>query len=225
MIDWAGAVLAILKASKKEGLKVDKKYIVIKPRILSDDNILRGVTALKAALAFIPPAALAVPILGLGEVGFNLWKRIALSKEYDQLKYPPIDPNILRLSVEFDEELGKHYKELLTNENWNEESISQLEKIYNDFSFITDWEMLRAKYPHIDENYIRTRCSNNRNLLHAKLSVIEQEIQKVSHRPEINTNVQKALESLKELFPAMRDWALFNSEGFDELVQIIDTVV
>lgn len=225
LVDWAGAVLAILKASKKKDLKVDAKYIVIKPRILSDDNLLRGVAALKAVVAFIPPAAVAAPILGLGEMGFNLWKRISLSQEYDRIKFPPIDPNVLRLSVEFDEELGKHYRELLTDENWNEENIARLEKIFNDFSFITDWEMLRAKYPHIDENYIKTRCRHNESILHAKLSVIEQEIQKVSHSPEIDHNVQKALESLKELFPAMRNWALFNSEGFDELIQIIDTVV
>ncbi len=71
-IDWSGAILAILKAVKKDKQKVDPKYIVIKPRVLSDDNILRGVSALRAVLAFVPPAAIAVPVLGLGVMGFNI---------------------------------------------------------------------------------------------------------------------------------------------------------
>ncbi len=225
LVDWVGTVLSILKAAKKEDTSIDKKYIVIKPRILSDDNLLRGVAALKAVLAFIPPASLAVPVLSLGEVGFQIWKRIALAREYAQIKFPPIDPNILRVSVELDEELKKHYGELTLTHNWNAEAIGELEKVYNDFSFITSVELLRAKYPHVDEEYIKGRCSHNRDILQANLYLIEQEIQKVSHRPEINTNVRAALEAVKELFPAMRDWALFNSDGFDELVEIIDTVV
>ena len=67
-IDWLGAALEILKATKKEDQKLDPKYIVIKPRILSDDSILRGVSALRTVLTFIPPAAIAVPVLSLGEV-------------------------------------------------------------------------------------------------------------------------------------------------------------
>ncbi len=225
MVNWLGAALAILKASKKENIKVDKKYIIIKPKVLSDENILKGVAALKAVLTFIPPAAIAVPILGLGEIGFNLWKRISLSQEYDQLKFPPLDPNILRLSVELDEELGKHYQNLLTNENWNETTISEVEKVYNDFSFITDFEMLRAKYPHVNEAYIKARCKHNESVLGTKLSLIEQEIQKVSYPPEMDAKVREALETLKQLFPALRDWALFNDDGFNEIVGIVDTIV
>jgi len=225
LVNWLGAALAILKASKKENIKVDKKYIVIKPKLLSDENILRGVAALKAVLAFIPPTSVAAPILGLGEIGFNLWKRISLSQEYDQLKFPPTDPNILRFSVEMDEELGKHYRDLLTNENWNETTISEVEKIYNDFSFITDFEMLRAKYPHVNEDYIKTRCKQNEAILGAKLSLIEQQIQKVSYPPEMDAKVREALETLKQLFPAMRNWSLFNAAGFNEIVDIVDTIV
>ena len=55
VVDVIGAALAILKAAKREGSGIDKKYIVVKPRILSDHNLLRGVAALKAVLAFIPP--------------------------------------------------------------------------------------------------------------------------------------------------------------------------
>jgi hypothetical protein len=225
LVNWSGAILAILKAARKEDSKVDEKYIIIKPRLLSDENVWKGVAALKAVLAFIPPAAIAVPVLSLGEMGFNLWKRISLAREYDQVKLPPVDPNIMRVHVELDKELKKHYGELIMEHNWNEETIAELEKVYNDFSFITSFELLRAKYPHIDADYIRARCSHNRDLLQANLYLIEQEIQKVSHRPEINANIQEALEALKALFPVMRDWALFNSEGFDELVEIIDTIV
>jgi len=225
MIDWLGAALAILKATKKEDQKVDPKYIVIKPRMLSDDNILRSVSALRAVLTFIPPAAIAVPILSLGEVGFNIWKRIALSQEYDQIKYPPIDPNIMRLQFEMDEELDKHYGYLCAENNWNAESIAELEIIFNDFSFITSFEFMQEKYPHVDGEYLKTRCVRNKEVLQANLTLITQEIQKVSHNPQVDTNLAEALEALKDLFPAMRDWSLFNSEGFEELLEIIDTII
>ncbi len=225
MVDLIGAALAILKAAKRENSEVDKKYIVVKPRILSDHNLLRGVAALKAVVAFIPPASVAAPLLSLGEVGFQIWKRIALAQEYDQIKFPPIDPNVLRVSVELDEELKKHYGELTLTHNWNAEAIGELEKVYNDFSFITSAELLQAKYPQVDQEYIQGRCVHNRDILQANLSQIEQEIQKVSHRPEINANIQAAVEALREVFPAMRDWSLFNSDGFDEVVELIDTIV
>ncbi len=225
MVDLIGAALAILKAAKRENSEVAKKYIVVKPRILSDHNLLRGVAALKAVVAFIPPASMAAPLLSLGEVGFQIWKRIALAQEYDQIKFPPIDPNVLRVSVELDEELKKHYGELTLTHNWNAEAIGELEKVYNDFSFITSAELLQAKYPQVDQEYIKGRCVHNRDILQANLSQIEQEIQKVSHRPEINANIQAAVEALREVFPAMRDWSLFNSDGFDEVVELIDTIV
>lgn len=225
LIDWSGAILAILKAVRKEDHKIDPKYIVIKPRILSDDNILRGVSALKAVLTFVPPAAIAVPILSLGEVGFNIWKRISLAREYDDIKFPPIDPNVMRLQIQLDEELNKHYRFLCDESNWNDETIAELEKVFNDFSFITSLELLQAKYPHVDGEYIKNRCVRNREILQANLYEIEQEIKKVSQRPEVQGNLHAALEALKQLFPAMRDWALFNSEGFDEIVEIIDLVI
>lgn len=225
MVDWSGAILAILRAVKKEQYRVDPKFIVVKPRTLSDDNILRGVAALRAVLAFVPQTAIAVPVLSLGEMGFNLWKRISLARDYDQIKFPPIDPNVMRLQIQMDKELNKHYGYLAAEHNWNEETISELEEVFNDFSYITSFELLQAKYPHVAEEYVKTRCVRNREILQANLYEIEQEIQKVSHKPEIKANLQDALEALKQLFPAMRDWSLFNSEGFQELVEIIDTVV
>jgi hypothetical protein len=223
-VDWSGVILAILRVIKKEKHKVDPKYIVIKPRTLSDDNILKGVAALRAVLAFVPPAAIAVPILSLGEMGFQIWKRISLARDYDQIKFPPIDPNVMRLQFEMDEEMSKHYGYLCAENNWTTETISELEKIYNDFSYITSLEMLQGKYPQVDEEYLRTRCSRNRDILQANLHVIEQEIQKVSHRPEIKANLAEGLDALKTLFPAMRDWSLFNSDGFNEILEIVDTV-
>jgi hypothetical protein len=223
-IDWLGAALEILKAVQKDKQKVDPKYIVIKPRILSDDNILRGVAALRAVLTFVPPAAIAVPVLSLGEMGFNIWKRISLSKEYDQIKFPPNNPNTMRLQFEMDEELNKHYGYLCAEHNWNVESIAELETVYNDFSYITNFEVMQGKYPHVAEEYLKTRCVRNREILQANLSEIEQEIQKVSHRPEVKANLAEGLESLKTLFPAMRDWSLFNSEEFDEMLELVDTI-
>lgn len=218
-------VSAIVKAFKKEDTKVDKKYIVVKPRILSDENILRGISALKAVLTFIPPATMVVPILGLGEVGFNIWKHIALSSEYDTIKFPPMDPNVLKVLISVDQEFKKHYTNLIEKEHWSEENIEELEQVYNDFSFITNFKLLRAKYPNFNEDYIQTKCNNNKNILQMNLSHIEQEIQKVSHTPEIEYNIQTALDALKNIFPAMRDWALFNSKGFNELINLIDIIV
>lgn len=223
-VDWSGAILAIVRVLKKEKHKVDPKYIVIKPRMLSDDNILKGVAALRAVLAFVPPAAIAVPVLSLGEMGFQIWKRIALAKEYDQIKFPPIDPNIMRLHFQMDKELNKHYGHLCAEHNWNDETISELEAVFNDLSYITSLEFMQGKYPHMDGEYLKNRCVRNKEILQANLYEIEQEIQKVSHRPEIKANLREGLEALKSLFPAMRDWSLFNSEGFDEILDIIDTV-
>lgn len=223
-VDWSGVILAILRVVKKEKHKVDPKYIVIKPRMLSDDNILKGVAALRAVLAFVPPAAIAVPVLSLGEMGFQIWKRIALARDYDQIKFPPMDPNVMRLQFEFDEELSKHYGHLCAAHNWNDETISELEVIWNDLEYITSLEMLQGKYPHFDEEWLISRANRNRDILQANLHQIEQEIQKVSHRPEIKANLAEGLDALKSLFPAMNDWSLFNSEAFQEIFELIDTV-
>ena len=225
LIDWASLILGILKVIKKEDQGVDPKYIAIKPRILSDHNMLRSVGVLRSVLAFVPPAAVAAPVLVLGEVGFNIWKQIALSGEYDSLFYPPIDPSILRVSITLDSELNKYYGHLTTSENWNSESIGILEEVHNDFSFITNAELLQAKYPQIAPDHIKSKCQENKELLDVSLDQIEQEIIKVSQKPEIDANLKEALEALKTVFPAMRDWALFNSEGFDEIVEILDTVI
>ena len=224
MIDWISAALSILKAAKKEDMRVDPKYIVVKPRILSDENYLRGVSVLRGVLTLIPPAAIAAPILGLGSMGFKIWKRIALGQEYDALQFPPVDPNMLRLSIAMDKELNKHYGQLIADHNWNAEAISELEAIYNDFQFLTDGPMLRAKYPHIDEDYIKQRVVINQHRMQMNLSAIEQGLIAVSHKPEIEHNIRNAFELLKDVFPAMNDWALFNSEGFDDVLEIIDTI-
>lgn len=225
MVDWAGAILAILRTVKREELKVDPKYIAIKPRVLSDDNILRGVSALRAVLAFIPPAAIGASVLSLGEMGFQIWKRIALNQSWDELQFPPMDPNIMRLSVELDPVLKKHFGHLIMQHNWDAAAISELEKSYNDFSFITSLELLQAKYPEIDAEYLKARALRNKDLLQTSIYAIEQSLVSVKQQAEVEANLQEALEALKTLVPAMRDWALFNSEGFNEIVDILDVVL
>jgi hypothetical protein len=227
LIDWIGAVFAIIKAAKKESLDVNEKYIGIKPRILSDENYLRGVAALKVALTFapLPGAQIAGPILALGEVGFKIWKRISLSREYDQLQFPPVDPNMLRFFVQLDPELAKHYGSLTEPQNWGAASVQELEPIFNDLSFLTNFEMLRAKYPQFDHDYLKKRAKDNLTTLQTNLDAIEQALLQVSQTPETNANIRGAFESLKGVFPAMNDWALFNSEGFDEVIDIIDTLL
>jgi hypothetical protein len=225
LIDWLGAAFSILKAAKKKKLEVDPKHIVIKPRILSDENMLRGVAVIKTVVAFIPPAAVASPILGLGEIGFKIWKRFALSQEYDQLEFPPMDPNMLRLSIEMDTELSKHYGELTQRHNWNEEAISKLEEVYNDFNYLTNFEMLKAKYPHIDTGYITEAAERNKQNMQKSLDKIEQVMIEVSHSPEIESKIREAFNYMRELFPALNDWSLANSEGFNEVIDIVDTIM
>jgi hypothetical protein len=85
--------------------------------------------------------------------------------------------------------------------------------------------MLRAKYPHLDHKYLKARAEENLVTLQANLDVIEQALLQVSQSPETNANIRGAFESLKGMFPAMNDWALFNSEGFDDVIGIIDTIL
>ena len=223
-MNWVGAALAILKAVKKEDLQVSPKYIVIKPRILTDENYLRGISVLRGVLTLIPPAAIAAPVLGLGAMGFKIWKNIALNTEYDSIQYPPVDPHMLRLSIAMDNELKRHYGHLVLDHNWDMDAIAELEAVYNDFQFITSAQILKAKYPHMSDEYIMNRSVVNRHNLQAKLSQIEQGLLQASSSPEIEHNIREAFEYLKELFPAMNDWALFNSEGFDNILEIIDTL-
>ena len=224
LVDWISAAFSILKAAKKEDMLVDPKYIVVKPRILSDENYLRGVSVLRGVLTLIPPAAIASPILGLGAMGFKIWKRIALNAEYDALQYPPVDPNMLRLSIVMDTELKKHYGHRVLDDNWDIDAVSELEVVYNDFQFITDGQILQAKYPHVSDEYIMNRTMLNKHTLQMQLTQIEQGLVQVSNSPEIEHNIKEAFELLKELFPVMNDWSLFNSEGFDDILEILDTL-
>ena len=224
-VDWSAFMFGIIRASKSDWSRLDPKHVIIKPKILSEDNIWRGVGALRAVLSFVPSAALAIPILSLGEMGFNIWKRISLDQEYDQIKFPSIDPNTMRVSMRIDSEMKKHYGYLLLEHNWDDATIAELEKVYNDFSFMTNPELLQAKYPEFNSEYVQARCRRNKDILQTDLDLIEQEIKKASLTPEIRMNIAEAIEALKNLFPAMRDWGLFNSEGFQEIIEIIDTVV
>ncbi|MBD3260975.1 MAG: hypothetical protein GF334_04735 [Candidatus Altiarchaeales archaeon] len=227
MVDWSGAILAILKAAKPQDQKVDKKYIVIKPRVLSDANYLRAINVLKATIPFIPVpgAAIAAPVLSLGTMGVKIWKRFQLGAEFEQLKYPLINPNSVHLHFSLDEELKNKYADLLDSKNWNKETIQRLERIYNDLNYITDVNMLKAKYPNLSEDYLEKRARNNAEVIQENLKELEQELIKVSHDAKVENNVREAFGSLKKLFPAMNNWALFNSRGFNEIIDIIDTVV
>lgn len=225
MVDWAVFITATYKAIKKEDLQIDPKYIVVKPRALSDHNLLRCVNALRAVLSVIPATALGAPILSLGEMGFNIFKHLALQAEFSQLKFPPMDPNTLRVSIQIDRELSKHFGNLVAPHNWDAAALEELEPIYNDFSFITDWELLQAKYPQVSESYIKARAAQNLDYLQIALFKIEQEIIKHSDTPEVKHNLKDALDALKQLFPAMRDWALFNSEGFNDILELIDVAL
>ncbi len=224
MINWLGAILSILKAVRKEKLEVEQEYIIIKPRVLSDENMLRGVAALQAILTFIPPAAVASPALGLGVMGFKIWKHIALGRSYDQLKYPPIGPNMLRMSIELDPELNKHYGELVRPEGWEWDNMRVLEPMFNDFQYITNAQILKSKYPHVDSEYIDKTARRNLKDMGVQIDILEQSLITHSTSPEIEHNIRDAFEYVRKIFPAMNDWALFNSKGFDQVLDALDAV-
>ncbi len=224
LVDFIGAALAILKAAKGRDLEVDSKFIVVKPRILSDENLLRAVSGIKAALILYPPAAIASPALGLGMMGFKIWKRISLSRDYDELAFPPVDPNMLRLSIAMDHELKKHYGTLVEEASEDDEALGELEAVYNDFQFITNPELLKAKYPHVDPDYVAEQSVRNRKAMGRQLDAIEQSLLSHSMPPEVEHSVRDAFGYVRKLFPAMNDWALFNSDGFDDLMEIVDTI-
>ena len=225
MIDWAGAFLSVLGAVSSSDKGIDPKYLAIKPRILSDDNILKGVAALRAVLTFIPPAALASPILGLGTTAFQIWKRIALMKEWDEVAYPPTDPNVMRLFVDLDPVLHAHFGDLTAPNNWDDRAISELEVVYHDFSFLTNADILKAKYPDIDPNYIETCVGKNKDLMQQNINAIEQVLVQAKQNPKVDAKLREALECLKDLFPAMKDWAFLSSDTFNEVLDMIDTVI
>lgn len=224
-VDWSSLVLSILKAFNTKDLEISPKYIAVKPRALSDQRLLRGAAILRSILAFVPAGSVAASVLSLGDMGFRIWKYLALRGDYDSLLFPPLDPNIVLLSIREDPELSKHYGHLTGVQNRDPETIAELEKIYTDFRFITNPELLQAKYPHVSPEYIQAVTSRNRHILNTTLEQLESEIRKISYPPEIEANLEEAIAALKELFPAMRDWALFNSEGFNEVVQLLDVIV
>jgi len=157
-------------------------------------------------------------------VGFKIWKRISLGRDYDQIQYPPTDPNMLRLSIELDPELSKHYGELVMSHNWTHETMQELEPVFNDFQFITDAQMLKSKYPHIDTEYIDKTAAKNRRNMDTRIDNLEQTLVSHSTSPEIEHNIRAAFEYVRKIFPTMNDWALFNSEGFDQILDALDTI-
>lgn len=219
-IDWSTVVLSLLKTMKKDAVEINPEHLVIKPRLFDDDNQLKALAALRTVLAFIPSIQLASSVLGLGETGFKIWKAIALRKDYSYLTLPVLGVNSLSFIVENDPVLAENFSYLIEEKHW-----AELQRIYEDFSFITESTILREKYPKVPITYIEERVRINQALLGKSLDKIEQEILKKKSVPEIDANLRGALEALKEIFPSMRNWALVSSERFDEVVEIIDTLV
>ncbi len=225
MIDWIRVLSSLIGAAKGKAQKVDSKYLYLKPRILSDENYMRAVSGIKGVMTFLPFPGMQIagPVLGLGQMGFKLWKRIALSKEFDQLQFPLVNPNTLHLHFSFDPELKQHYGVYL--DNWDEASILKLQGVYNDLLYMTNPQILKAKYPKIDSTYLEKAAAKNHTVLQGNIDQLEQEYKKVSHSPQIDHKIGKLFEYLRELFPALNDWALFNNSTFKEAIKVIDTVL
>lgn len=226
-VDWSSIVVGVATAIKGSPSKTADGYMIIKPAILSDANILTAVSILRLVLSAIPVpgVALASPLLGLGTVGFDLWKRMAFSKAYDQLKIPPVDPNILKVFFLTTPALKAAYIDMLTIAEVSEENIEKLEKVYNDISFITNADFLVAKYPNIDAGFLRARAKRNLTVMQINIEQIEQAVLQKSNTPETHADAKKAFGLVKELFPAMSDWSLLKSDGFKNIVSIIDLAV
>lgn len=226
-IDWSSMILGVAKTIRGSSSEVEDKFLILKPHALSDDNVIKAVSVLRLVLSFVPhPAAtLAGPLMGLGVTGFNLWKRMSASKEFDLLKTPLVDINIMRAFFSNTPALSTAYPEVLKSGPVSDSQISKWERIYNDISFITDSKILQAKYPEIDASFLEKRAARNAEIMQKALTEIQQEILKVSKSPETDANIKQAFSFLMELFPAMQSWVLFNSKNFDSIVEIIDTVV
>lgn len=217
LVDWYSVASSLLKTLKKDEPEVDPKYLAIKPKVLSDANMLRGLAALRTVLAFIPPAHLAADVLTLGDTGFKIWKALALRKEYDHLEFPPVGYNTALFSIRNNQVLKSCFPDLSDKDF--------LFSIYNDFSFITDPQVLGIKYPQVPGDYVAQVCSKNLSLLGVSIEGIEQKIISYGQAPEVDANLREALEALKGIFPALRDWSLLSSEKFDEVLDIIDAIV
>jgi hypothetical protein len=85
--------------------------------------------------------------------------------------------------------------------------------------------MLKSKYPQLDTSYLKRRAAYNKGVLKSNLNTIEQALAATATSPEMEHKVREGIECLKDVFPAMNDWALFNSDGFDEVIEIIDTII
>ena len=219
MVDWTTALLSIMKTIKKEPVEIDPQYLAIKPAFFSDHNQLRALAALRVVLRVIPPTQVLSSVLGLGETGFQIWKAIALRKDYKALTFPPIGLNTLIFLVESDAALHAHFGHLI------KENLPKLKEVHNDFSFITEEALLRFKYPDMPLSYIQACCERNLTLLGKNLYKIEQVLESHKNTPEVDANLREAMEAIKNIFPSMRNWALLNSKTFDQVLEVLDTLV
>lgn len=226
-VDWSTIILGVAGILKKSTPDVDERYLVIKPHILSDDNIMKAASAIRMIVSFVPhPATLiAGPLMGLGITGFSLWKKMAASQVYDVLEVPPADPNIIRMFFSFTPEVREHYEELAAGPNISFENLAVLEKVYNDFHFITEADILKEKYPNIDVAFLQKTAERNLRIMQKRISVMEQKVIQFSNSAESDANVREAFTLIKKVFPALNSWALFNSKSFDKIIDTIDMAV
>jgi len=226
-VDWSSIVTGVANAIRGNPLKVDPQYMVIKPAILSDTNVSRVVTLVRTVLSFIPNpvGTIAGPLIGLGQVGFNIWKHIAFSSQYDELSIPPADPNIVRVFFMSNPVLAALYGAKAADPNLNEVGLEDLEAVYNDLTFMTDSGLLKAKYPLINEVYLQEQASANLVILNNNLTAIQQGLIKVSNSPETQIDVGTAFNVLLDVFPAMNNWSMFSSDGSREVLALISAVI
>lgn len=219
MIDWTKITLTLLQLAKKKEKIIDPNLLEIKPKVLSDANLLTGLAALKAVLSFIPATTLASHALSLGDVGFKVWKRLALQEGYDFFNIQPVGRATILFKLKYNEDLSPYFSELVEKGDWQKCAI-----VFDDFTFCTDPLILHYKYPQVSLTCIEKICQQNKKLLGVKLQDIKQVIKTQRNIAEVDHNFEEAIEALENIFPAMKNWAIIQSDSFDEIVEIIDTI-
>lgn len=220
MVDWLKVALTLFRLTKKEEPVIAPEHIEVEQRTFSDENLLKGLGALRTVLSFIPPAQIVPAALTLGEVGFKVWKMVALRKEYEVFAVPPMGLNTLSYRLTSDPVLNEHFGHLVEKNDWG-----TAKQVVHDFMYSTDADLLQEKYPQLEREYLENICHKNQAILGNGLELLERQLVKHRHIPEVDQNLAEAVEALKVVFPKLRNTALLKSGGFDQVVEILDHFV
>lgn len=215
-ISWLGILETISNSLKSKEKNTSITYREIRPALLNDANLIGSVRLIRKLFTFIPGLSSVAPVLALGEVGAQVWKRLALTKQFDQLTILPIDPLIAKVFLDMTPETSSAFPDA------SEDLACQ---IYSDLQYITDAKILSAKYPQLPVDFLTHKAEENLQTLKESLDILEKQIIKIGHHPEVDIQIRTAFDAIRQLFPALQSWALLNSIAFDQVISILDAIV